>query len=516
MDTVHSRVRWWPLLIITILAILGIGIVWGFNAEARESKGLLTITILILTLFLGTVWLLFLSGLAWRLRLFGLLIILGGIALFGIIFRISGVRGDLMPVVEWRWAKKASNAVSVSRGQGIIPTTQSRIPTTDYPQFLGPNRNAVLPDIRIERDWETHPPKLVWRRPIGAGWAAFAVVGNSAITQEQDGDWEKVVCYELTTGEVKWSHRDKARYDSALAGLGPRATPTITGDKVYTVGSTGIFNCLNFETGEQLWTTNIFEQNDAELPPWGVSISPLIYEELAIVSAGGAVAYHKDTGDIVWRGHRTGTGYSSPLLTTLAGTPQIVIFNQGLVTSHEPATGELFWKQSWPKVECVSQPLPLSDNTLFVSTAYGIGTKRFQIERNPNGGFNVSLLWETIHLKAKFTTVFYHEGYLYGLDDGIFACINSADGKRQWKQGRYGHGQALLVKDVLLLLTESGELVLIEPNPTGLIELARHQVLAGRTWNTPALAGSYLLVRNGREAACYQLPIVDTSINGNQ
>lgn len=504
MSSINKRTRWWPLLIIVLLAILGIGVLWGLNAEDREGKGVMTISILILALFLGVLWLLFLSRLAWHLRLFTLLMIAVVLVLCGALFRIRGVRGDLMPIVEWRWTNETTNPVSVSTEQRITSTT-------DYPQFLGPNRNAVVTTLEIERDWEKHPPKLIWRQPIGAGWSAFAVVGNSAITQEQDGDWEMVVCYDLSTGDVKWSHRDEARYDSALAGLGPRATPTISGNKVYTLGSTGILNCLNFQTGEQLWTTNIFKENDAQPPPWGVSISPLIYGELVIVSAGGPVAYHKDRGEIIWQGHRTGTGYSSPLLTTLAGTRQLLIFNQGLITSHEPTTGKLFWKRTWPsRAECVSQPLPLSDDKLFVSTAYGVGGKLFQLRRNPDGDFNVSLIWETIHLKAKFTTVIPHQGYLYGLDDGIFACVNPTDGSRQWKRGRYGHGQVLLVGDVLLVLTESGELVLVEPSPAELIELARHKVLTGRTWNTPALAGSYLLVRNDQEAACYQLPTVGT------
>ena len=502
MNTTKERVRWWPLLIIAILAGIALGVLWGVDASERELKVFMTVFILVLTLILGVLWLLLLSRLPWRARLLALSAVVVCLIISGTLFRIAGVTGDLTPIVEWRWRNQTQEPVKA--------TAERFGTTTDFPQFLGPDRNAVLKGIRLEQDWEKHPPKLIWRQPVGAGWSAFAVFGDSAITQEQEDEWEKVVCYELTTGEIRWSHRDRARYDSALAGLGPRATPTIAGNRVYTVGSTGIFNCLDFETGEPLWTTNIFEENNAEPPPWGVSISPLVIGDLVIVSAGGPVAYHKDTGEVVWRGYRTSTGYSSPMLTTLAGTEQIVIFNQGLVTAHEPATGELFWKQPWPpgQAECVSQPLPLPGDKLFVSTAYGIGGKLFQLERNQDGQFNVSLLWETIYLKAKFTTVLHYGGYLYGLDDGIFACLNLADGKRQWKRGRYGHGQVLLVEDVILVLTESGDVVLIEPNPEALVELTRFTALEGRTWNTPALAAPYLLVRNGREAACYQLPIV--------
>ncbi len=505
MDTTKKRARWWPLLIIGILVGIAIGVLWGVDAAERESKVFLTIFILIFSLVLGVLWLLLLSRLPWRARLLSLLVVVVCLGIFGILFRITGVSGDLTPIVEWRWGSKPVESVTIENTTGTLTLG------TDFPQFLGPDRNAVIKGIRLEQDWEKHPPELIWRQPIGAGWSAFAVVGDSAITQEQEGEWEKVVCYELMTGKVKWSHRDRGRYDSALAGIGPRATPTIAGNRVYTLGSTGIFNCLDFETGEPLWTTNIFEENAAEPPDWGVSISPLVFGDFVIVSAGGPVAYHKESGKVVWQGYRASTGYSSPFLTTLVGTEQLVIFNQGLVTAHEPATGELFWKQPWVpagQAECVSQPLPLPGDRLFVSTAYGVGGKLFQVERNPAGEFNVSLLWETIYLKAKFTTVLHDGGYLYGLDDGIFVCLNLADGKRQWKRGRYGHGQVLSVEGVILVLTESGDVVLIEPNPAALVELARFTALEGRTWNTPAFAAPYLLVRNDREAACYQLPLV--------
>ena len=124
---------------------------------------------------------------------------------------------------------------------------------------------------------------------------------------------------------------------------------------------------------------------------------------------------------------------------------------------------------------------------------------------NQSEKFIVDLLWETIRFKAKFTTIIHYENYLYGLDDGIFACIDPSDGSRQWKKGRYGHGQTLLIGDVLLVLTESGEIVLLKPDPEKHTELARIQGITGQTWNNPALSGNLLLVRNSQEAACYRL-----------
>ena len=511
MEHTPKSIRWWPLWVVIILAILGALVTWISDAGHRQDKILLTTVIVIGTIILGILWLLFLSEMRRRVKLLALAVIALGVFLSTNLFQFKGFSGDLVPIFEWRWQERQTTFRPSSEN-----TSDPQISATDYPQFLGQNRNGVISTTQLKLDWESSPPKLVWRRSVGAGWSGFAIAGNSAITQEQEDDWEKVVCYELHTGDVQWSHKDNARYHAPPAGLGPRATPTISGNRVYTVGSTGILNCLDFETGEQLWTTNIFEEHEAEAPPWGVSISPLVFGELVVVSAGGAVAYHRETGEIAWVGYRNKSGYSSPLLTTLAGVEQIVIFNQGLVTAHEPLSGGLLWKQPWPpSVECVSQPVPLPDDKLLVSSGYGVGAKLFQISRNPMGEFNVSIIWETIYLKAKFTNIIYYNDYLYGLDDGIFACINPADGTRQWKRGRYGHGQTLLISDVLLVLAESGEVVLVDPNPNTHIEHARFAAVKGRAWNTPALAGDYLLVRSDQEAACYQLPTINTDINSN-
>lgn len=501
MNYKNQSIRLWPILFIISLAVIAIGYVGLMNAGHRQDKVALTVFILFIAVLLSLIWLVGFSRLTWRAKSISLVVFILCILAHLSLLRFDGFSGDLVPRFEWRWQPTTSHTLGTSFAEDITET-----PLTDFPQFLGPNRNAVVTSIKINTDWDNHPPELVWKQPIGDGWGSFAVVGNSAITQEQEDEWEKVVCYDFLTGEEKWTHRDKARYYTALGRLGPRATPTIDGDYVYTLGSTGIMNCLNFETGEEIWSTNVFEENNADKPPWGISCSPLIYGELVIVSAGGAVAYNKETGEIAWKGHRHRSGYSSPTLKTIAETEQVVVFDNGLVTAHEPATGQLLWKQSWPAAECAAQPINIPGDRLLISSAYGVGSKLFKISRgNLSEEFNVSLLWETIQFKVKFSTIIYHHGHFYGLDDGIFACINAEDGKRKWKRGRYGHGQTLLISDVLLVLTEKGELVLLELNPEEHIELARIQAITGQTWNNPALFGNYLLVRNNQEAACYRL-----------
>jgi outer membrane protein assembly factor BamB len=160
--------------------------------------------------------------------------------------------------------------------------------------------------------------------------------------------------------------------------------------------------------------------------------------------------------------------------------------------------------------ECVSQPLPLPGDRVFVSTGYGIGCKLLQINQQGKA-WNASLVWETPRLKAKFTNVVYHDGFIYGLDDGILVCLDPHTGKRRWKKGRYGHGQILLVGDLLLVQTEEGEILLLSITPEKPQELGRFSALEGKTWNNMALAGPYLLVRNDHQAACYELPLADTT-----
>ena len=511
-----SRIRWLPAVIILALTILAIILLWSLDAPQRQWRVLHTVLVLMLSFLLILLWLLLFSRLRWKIRLltFGAIVLI--LFLSTALFRVKGFSGDLVPLLEWRWGGKAAESL-----MGSAPTALGASPK-DYPQFLGPNRNGTLQGIKLARDWSERPPQLLWRQPIGAGWSAFAVVGSLAVTQEQRGEYEMVVCYDLHSGQERWSHSDHDRYEATPAGVGPRATPTIVGDRVYTLGATGILNCLDLATGERIWSEDILYDNDAEIASWGMSGSPLILNDLVVVSAGGQegkslVAYHKDTGERIWRDGSSPAGYSSPLITTLAGVPQILIFNYGSVVAHDPKGGQLLWQHPWPSgTECIAQPVPLPEDRLFVSSGYGIGCKLFQIARDEDNQLKAALVWETPRLKAKFTNVVHWDGYIYGLDDGVLVCLDLANGQRRWKRGRYGHGQVILVDDLngtrdqnglLLVSAESGDVLLVEINPNESKELARFPALASKTWNNPALAGQYLLVRNDREAACYELPL---------
>jgi outer membrane protein assembly factor BamB len=242
-----------------------------------------------------------------------------------------------------------------------------------------------------------------------------------------------------------------------------------------------------------------------------------VVDGLVVVSAGGSdgkslVAYDQETGEIAWHAGDDRSSYASPFVTTLAGIRQIVILNSRSVVGHDPADGRVLWSHPSPGGQpSVAQPLPLPGDRLLVSIGYGVGSKLYQLSAAADGSLEAALAWETPKLKSKFANLVLHEGFVYGLDDGILVCLDPDTGKLRWKRGRYGHGQLILVDDLLLLQTETGEIVLVEPTPEEHRELARFRVMEGKVWNSPALAGPYLLVRTEQEAALFELPLAGTS-----
>ena len=498
--------RWRPLIFICVLILVALSII-RIPETISSQMGVIfptVVTTLIGTLLL-LLWFFTFSRLSDKIRLRGLAIIVLCICLFVSLFRVRGFTGDLAPNLEWRWA-------STEFITGDTPTSLKL--WTDYPQFLGPHRNATLPDIVLEPDWIQHPPKRIWRIPVGEAWSAFSVRGRFAVTQEQQNENETVVCYDLLTGKEQWRHKDNARFTHPMGGIGPRATPTLLDNRVYSLGATGILNCLDLRTGRKIWSRNIVKETGARVTDFGMSGSPLILNNRVIVSAGGPdgrsmVAYHKDTGNWIWGGGSQRAAYSSPSLTTLAGIDQILIFNRGQVASHDPLTGKLLWTHPWQSggsLQHVAQPVPTPGDRVFVSTGYGDG-KLLQIARKDRGEFSANTVWQNNRLKAKFTNIVYRDGHIYGLDLGILVCLDLESGRRKWKRGRYGHGQLILVGDLLLIQAESGDIALVEARPDAFQERARIPILDRRTWNNPTFAAPYLIVRNDQEAACYELAL---------
>lgn len=556
MDTssppaLRTRHQWFPIVVLALA-----GAWWIRRAFYAQYYTLLHVIVLLVSGLLIAGWFLLFGGASRRMRRR----VVGGLALLVIAFftLFRPVYNGDMGVYRWRWRFAADADRSLKALQAANVAADWHTTPRDYPRFLGEGYWAEVKGVELESDWKTHPPKLLWRHEIGAGWSAFAIVGNYAVTQEQRGDNELVTCYRLETGEPVWTHADAARFDppdaiGRLGDVGPRATPTIRGDRVYTQGGTGIVNCLDAHSGKVIWSCDTAAVFGAAICLWGKAGSPLVTDDTVYISVGAPadagesksaksreakstndtpeaeeyrsslVAFDSATGQVRWKAGNRQASYASPVLATLAGEQQILVVNESWVTAHRASDGKVLWEYAWTAVDdkdaSCSQPVPIGGDQVFLSKGYSVGgATLLKISRDAANHFSAEPVWEPAKknvMKTKLCNVVLRDGYVYGLDDVLLECIELKTGGVQWKKRRrpeFGHGQVLLVGDTIVVLSESGELALVEANPHEYRELASIQALddANVTWNNPAFAPPYLLVRNAREAACYRLAMKDS------
>ncbi|NIM60893.1 MAG: PQQ-binding-like beta-propeller repeat protein, partial [Acidobacteria bacterium] len=348
------------------------------------------------------------------------------------------------------------------------------------------------------------------------GWSSFALVGNRLCTQEQRDEDEVVVCYDAATGDPIWVHAYAARFWEAMGGPGPRATPAYHRGSLYALGATGVLNRLDVSTGEASWTRNIAEDTAAPVPTWAFSSSPLVVDDIVVVHAPaapdgrGLVAYDLATGEPRWFGEASGTGYSSPHLATIGGRRQILMISAAGVSGFDVTTGETLWSHEWPPSaggDRVVQPAVVDDGEAILMATVDGGTRKIKVSMDAEKTWKAEEVWTSRSMKSYYNDLVIHRGTAFGFDRNILAAIDVATGDRVWKGGRYGNGQVLLLpdQDLLLVLSEQGELALVKASTDGYEEMAKVEALEGKTWNHPIVADGVLYVRNSEQAAAYRL-----------
>jgi outer membrane protein assembly factor BamB len=398
---------------------------------------------------------------------------------------------------------------------GRSATVHMAAQSGNWTDFRGPLRDGRYTGPPIRLSWPAEGLPVLWKRPVGGGYASFVVADGRAFTIEQRRSQEVVAAYALATGREIWANGWDAEFREAMGGDGPRATPTYHDGRVYALGALGEFRALDARTGALQWRVNVNRDNNSGTLNWGMSASPLIVDDKVIVLSGGptrersVIAYDQLTGNPVWRSFSDQMSYTSPMLVTLGGERQILVVSAERTAGLTVESGRVLWDYRWANHNAINVAQPIvfahgASERVFLSASYGSGAAVFEVLRTSDG-FRTSTVWKNQRMKNKFSSSVLYEGHIYGLDEEILACIDAATGDLKWKGGRYGYGQILLAGDHVIVLTEGGDVALVRATPQRHVELARFSALKGKTWNHPVIVDGRLLVRNLQEMASYDI-----------
>jgi outer membrane protein assembly factor BamB len=395
----------------------------------------------------------------------------------------------------------------------------------DWSQYRGPNHDGVSLE-KIGRTWPTGGPRQVWKTSTTDGFSSFAVASGKAFTLETrqiDGAKQEVcVALDATNGQELWATPlGIAKYDGGGdtgtpangGGDGPRSTPAVDDGRVYTYSARLVLSCLDAATGKPIWISDLIREHAGRNIGWQNAASPLVDGDLVFVSGGGAgqslLAFDKKNGHVVWKGLDEKMTHATPIAATLLNERQIIFFLQSGLISVKPATGEVLWRSPFRySVSTAASPVVFGD-IVYCSAGYGVGAGACKITR-AGGHFTASPLWfrSAKELNSHWSTPVCHDGYLYGLfgfkefGKAPLKCIELATGKELWSQEGFGPGSCLWVDGRLVVLSDAGDLVLVEATPAGYRELARTHALAGKCWSSLALSNGRLYARSTKEGVC--------------
>jgi outer membrane protein assembly factor BamB len=423
------------------------------------------------------------------------------------LLRTNGMTGDGHQKLGWRWATTKEEILLAQDTTGYSMSALPAVSDTiaEWPGFRGPDRDGVVNNLIINSEWSATPPEEIWRRAVGPGCSSFAVNGNMLYTQEQLGEYETVSCYNITNGKPVWKHKYKARFEESHAGPGPRSTPALSGNLLFSLGATGILNALEANTGSVIWSRNAAEDTGIKIPLWGFAGSPLISGDVVIVGLAGKIAaYNISTGSPEWTGPDGESGYSSPQLFTLNGVPQVIFMSKSGAVSIEPGSGKEIWDYPWEIQDRILQPSFIGGGDLLLS-GENKSIRRISVTQE-GGEFKAREVWNSSDYKVNFNDFVIHKGYAYGFDGPALTCIDLKDGRRMWRGARYRGFQILLAdQELLIILTEKGEVALVSADPIEFREMAKIRALKSKTWSHPVIAGNLLVVRNHEEMVAFRI-----------
>jgi outer membrane protein assembly factor BamB len=405
----------------------------------------------------------------------------------------------------------ADQAKELAEQKLVEPVTDNR----DWPQWRGPNRDGVSTETDLLKSWPSEGPKVLWEQKTGEGFASVAVSKGRAFTIYQDGPNETVACWDAETGKEHWRFSYACDYRNDY-GNGPRATPSVAGEFVYTVGGTGIMHCLkgftDQSTGEVVWRKDLAKEFHADTPKWGVAFSPLVEGEHVYIQPGGPsgnslAALDRKTGAVAWKNFDDPYSYSSPIAATFQGQRQILFFTGTRLVSVDPLTGKQLWDFAWAaEFNCnIATPIVVQDY-VYISTGYQKGCAMLKIE-NAGESWQPSLVYKNRRMRNHFSSCVRYKDHVFGFDDSNLTCMNLRTGEVHWKERGFDKGSVLLVNDQIIIYGESGVLALAEATPQEYREKSRFQFSPAKRscWSVPVVANGRLYVRDQQKLTCFDV-----------
>jgi outer membrane protein assembly factor BamB len=407
-----------------------------------------------------------------------------------------------------------------------LPPKATTTSAADWPQFRGSN-NGIAPVLPVP-DAGKIQLKNLWKVPTPTGFGSFAVSGTQAFTivaREVDGNnSETLIALDITSGKEQWAkpldvatHKgggDAGAPDNK-GGDGPRSTPTVNEGKVYATDSNLTVHCFEAKDGTEVWKHDVMKENGGKNITWENAASPIIDGGLVLLCGGGKgqalLGLDKLTGAVKWKGQDDGMTHSTPILTDLLGTHQCIFFTQSGLVSVEPQTGKVLWRAPFPyKVSTAASPVVYED-IVYCSAGYGVGAGAFKIAQS-GAEFTATPLWRRENeCFNHWSTPVVKDGYLYGMfsfkefGKGPLACVDIKTGKDMWKQPGFGPGQVILSGDVVIAMTDAGEVVFVHTNSASYEELKREKLITGKVWSYPVLAYNHLFARSTVEGGCWEI-----------
>lgn len=385
------------------------------------------------------------------------------------------------------------------------------LPTTlfaaDWAQFRGPWANGISAEKGISKQWPANGPKMLWRVAMSDnGYAGPAAAGGRVYIVDHKGANDIVRALDIRTGKDVWtfSYPDAPKDNYGFA----RATPTVSGGKVYTLSRTGMLHCLNAANGKKVWGANIMQTFGGVAGGWDLAGSPLIDQGKVIVAPGGAqasvVALNKDTGKTIWKcAANDKAGYATAVAAKINGRSQYVVFLGTKLVGVDAASGRLLWSVPWKTTHDVNAAAPIvMENSIFITSNYGRGCALVDVSGN-----SAKIRWQNRDIQSHFSSPILARGMLFSTSDpGYLVCMDPKTGRVAWKQRGFEKGGMIGVDGAFIVMDGArGDIVMFEANTQGYRELGRFNPLGGQSWTAPIIADGKLIVRNKQAMACFAL-----------